>query len=219
MGFVGKGNVQMEIASRFASGGKDFFLHYMLGKVFCPNIVNLKFDAFSNIKNQFDYLCFLLPFFLKKAMAQGIFKTYQKFDRNDANVRGAVDVSRHMAKNIPFAGRVAYTERSRAYDNPLTELVRHTIEVIKTKPFGKSILSEKNAKPLVSQIVEVTSTYNSFEREKIIFKNAKPLSHPYFTEWKPLQRLCLAILKNQKNQLPCGFKRSLRNLVRRGVAL
>lgn len=214
MGFIGTGSTQIQITSRFADvvstsvGGetsstvtttaKDFFLHCMLSKVFCPNLLSLNFDAFSAIKNQFDYLCFLFPLYLKNAMAQGIFKTYQKFERNDANVRGAINVSRHIAKNIPFAGKVAYTERTRAYDNPLTELVRHTIEVIKTKTFGKSILSEKNTSSLVSQIVEVTPAYNFFEREKIIFKNAKPLSHPFFTEWKPLQKLCLAILRNQK---------------------
>lgn len=198
MGFIGSGSTQIQITSRFAQNKNDFFFHYMLAKVFCSNLLNLKFDAFSNIKNQFDYLCFLFPLYLKNAMAQGIFKTYQKFERNDANVRGAINVPRHIAKNIPFAGKVAYTERARAYDNPLTELVRHTIELIKTKPFGKAILSDKNTKPLVSQIVEVTPSYNFFEREKIIFKNSKPLSHPFFTEWKPLQKLCLAILKNQK---------------------
>lgn len=211
MGFIGSGSTQIQITSRFAPAvvepvettnrsttTKDFFLHYMLSKVFCPNLLDMKFDAFSAVKNQFDYLCFLFPLYLKNAMKQGIFKTYQKFDRNDANVRGAINVPRHIAKNIPFAGKVAYTERTRAYDNFLTQLVRHTIELIKTKPFGKAIFSDKNTKQFVSQIVEVTPSYNFFEREKIIFKNAKPLSHPFFTEWKKLQKLCLAILKNQK---------------------
>lgn len=198
MGFVGTGNVQLEVTSRFACGEKDFFLHYMLGKVFCPNLVDLKFDAFSKAESRFDYLCFLLPYCLAKAMSQGIFKTYRKFCRNDANVRGAVNISRHIAKNVPFAGRVAYTERARAYDNSLTELVRHAVEVVKTKPFGKAILSSGEVKSLVSQIVEVTPGYSSFERERILFKNAKPLSHPFFTEWEPLQKLCLAILQNER---------------------
>lgn len=206
MGFIGSGSMQIQITSRFAptmvegleTTKNDFFLHYMLSKIFCPNLIDLKFDAFSNIKNQFDYLCFLFPHYLKNAMKQGIFKTYQKFENNDANVRGAINVPRHITKNIPFAGKVAYTERTRTYDNFLTQLVRHTIEVIKTKTFGKAILSEKNTKQLVSQILEVTPSYKFFEREKIIFKNAKPLLHPFFTEWKKLQKLCLAILKNQK---------------------
>lgn len=219
MGFIGTKSTQIQITSRFApavvetavaeprrssentnrsTNKNDFFLHYMLSKVFCPNLIDLKFDAFSNVKNQFDYLCSLFPFYLKKAMKQGIYKTYQNFERNDANVRGVINVPRHIAKNIPFAGKVAYTERTRAYDNMLTELVRHTIEVIKTKPLGKTILSEKDTKSAVSQIVELTPAYNFFEREKIIFKNAKPLSHPFYTEWKKLQKLCLAILKNQK---------------------
>lgn len=213
MGFIGSGSTQIQITSRFvpmaydrrvvettnrSTSKNDFFLHYMLSKVFCPNLIDLKFDAFSNIKNQFDYLCFLFPHFLKNAMKQGIFKTYQKFEHNNANVRGTINVPCHIAKNIPFAGNVAYTERTHTYDNFLTQLVRHTIEVIKTKPFGKAIISDKNTKQFVSQIVEVTPAYNFFNREKIIFKNEKPLLHPFFTEWKKLQKLCLAILKNQK---------------------
>lgn len=213
MGFIGSGSTQIQITSRFApivdgrqvvetinrsTSKNDFFLHYMLSKVLCPNLLDLKFDAFSNIKNQFDYLCFLFPHFLKNAMKQGIFKTYQKFEHNNANIRGRINVPRHIAKNIPFAGKVAYTEKTHTYDNFLTQLVRHTIEVIKTKPFGKAIISDKNTKTLVSQIMEVTPAYNFFNREKIIFKNEKPLLHPFFTEWKKLQKLCLAILKNQK---------------------
>lgn len=198
MGFIGTKSTQIQITSRFAQSKNDFFLHYMLSKVCCPNLVGLKTKSLVNPNNIFDYLCFLFSFYLKKAMKQGIYKTYQNFERNDANVRGVINVPRHIAKNIPFAGKVAYTERTRAYDNQLTELVRHTIEVIKTKPLGKTILSEKDTKSAVSQIVELTPAYNFFEREKIIFKNAKPLSHPFYTEWKKLQKLCLAILKNQK---------------------
>ncbi len=209
MGFIGtgygSGAVQLEIASRFSKTKNDFFLHYMLGKVFCGNLFNLNFNASSG--SVFDLLCFMFPLVLKNALQQGIFKTYRTFERNDANVKGVLNFPRHIRQNIPFGGKVAYKERAQVFDNPLTELVRHTIEFIKTKPFGKSILNCDSAtKAAVSQIVELTQNYSFNDRQKIISKNAKPVSHPFFTKWKPLQKLCLAILSHSKINYHSGEK-------------
>lgn len=198
MGFLGTGGTQAQITSRFADGENDNFLHYMLSKVFSINLFKLDFNASSG--RFFDILIFLFPYFLKKALTQGIFKTYRTFDRNDSNVKGAVDVSRHIKSNIPFSGKISYRERRQAFDNPLTELVRHTIEFIKAKPLGTSVLSsDLQTKSAVNQIIEVTGSYNLHERSRIIFQNAKPVRHPYFCEWTPLQKICLAILSHKNN--------------------
>lgn len=209
MGFIGtgygSGAVRLEIASRFSKSENDFFLHYMLGKVFCENLFNLNYNASSG--SVFDLLCFMFPLVLKNAVQQGFFKTYRTFERNDANVKGSLNFPRHIRQNIPFGGKIAYKERAQVFDNPLTELVRHTIEFIKTKPFGKSILnSDSDTKSAVSQIVELTQNYSFHERQKIISKNEKPVSHPFFTKWKPLQKLCLAILNNSKINYHSGEK-------------
>ena len=201
MGFFGVGSgggaVQLEISSRFSKSKNDFFLHYMLGKVFCENLFSLNYDASSG--NVFDLLCFMFPLVLKNAVRQGIFKTYRTFERNDANVKGSLNLSRHIRQNVPFVGKVAYKERTQVFDNTLTELVRHTIEFIRTKPFGISILnSDFDTKSAVSQIIEFTQNYIFHERQKIISENTKPISHPFFTKWKPLQKLCLAVLKHSK---------------------
>lgn len=209
MGFIGIGSgsgaVQLEISSRFSKAENDFFLHYMLGKVFCENLFKLNHNASSG--SVFELLCFMFPLVLKNAFRQGIFKTYRTFERNDANVKGALNFPRHIRQNIPFGGKVAYKERAQVFDNPLTELVRHTIEFIKAKPFGKSILnSDSETKSAVSQIIEVTQNYSFHARQKIISENAKPVSHPFFTKWKPLQKLCLAILSHSKINYHSGEK-------------
>lgn len=197
MGFVGKGNVRVEITSRFDKGQKDFFLHYMLLRVFCPNLVN--FDSAASSGDFLDVLPLMFSHVLRKALSQGVYKTYRTFERNDANVKGPVNVSRHIHENIPFCGKIAYRERTRTADNPLTELVRHTIEFIKQKPFGRGILShDKDVRNAVLQITECTPSYSRQERQKVIAKNAQPVRHPYFTEWRPLQKLCLAILNSEK---------------------
>lgn len=101
MGFFGVGSgggsVQLEISSRFSKSENDFFLHYMLGKVFCENLFSLNYDASSG--NVFDLLCFMFPFVLKNAVRQGIFKTYRTFERNDANVKGSLNISWHIRQN------------------------------------------------------------------------------------------------------------------------
>lgn len=64
-------------------------------------------------------------------MRKVIFKTYICNEYNDGNVRGAIDVARHIRKNTPFTGKIAYSQREYSYDNYLIELARHTIEHIK----------------------------------------------------------------------------------------
>ena len=206
MGFVGirsKGNpdeaksVYLTIRSRFSSGDNDYFMQYMLQKVFAINLFDYKFTTGQDYI--FNLMMFLFPYMLKKAMRQGIYRTYQTFRRNDANIKGTIDISRHIRMNIPFAGNVAYSSRERTADNPVIQLIRHTIEEIKSGTFGKNILNcDDDMRRNVSMIVEATPSYNRMAREKVIRQNIKPFSHPYYTDYGPLRKLCLAILRHKK---------------------
>lgn len=199
MGFVGRNSSQLTISSRFAKDDKnDYFLHYMLQKVFSINL--LKFDQTANKENIWDFLLYLFPYYLKKAYSQGLYKAYRKVEYNDANIKGAIDVKRHILKNIPFMGKIAYTTREHSYNNNLTQLIRHTIEYIKTHHFGSGILTnDSQMRDIVSKFTFVTqNSYNKNSRQKIISSNLKPFSHPYFTEYAMLQKICLKILKHEK---------------------
>lgn len=197
MGFVGLGDTQLDIKSRFAQDdGRDYFLHYMLQKVFSINLFDIKHT--SNKEQIFDFLLYLFPYHLKKALAQGLFKKYRTFERNDANIRGVIDVSRHIRQNIPFRGTVAYNTRTHSYDNEITQLIRHTIEFIKTKPLGGVVLNnDLETRQCVSQIVAATPTYKTTLRDKIIGQNLRPVRHPYFSAYTALQSLCIKILRHE----------------------
>ena len=197
MGFVGLGDTQLDIRSRFAQDdGRDYFLHYMLQKVFSINLFDIQHT--STKEQVFDFLLYLFPYHLKKALAQGLFKKYRTFEHNDANIRGVIDVSRHIRQNIPFRGTVAYNTRTHSYDNEITQLVRHTIEFIKTKPSGKIILNnDLEMRQCVSQIVAATPTYQQNLRNKIIGQNLRPVRHPYFSAYTALQSLCIKILRHE----------------------
>lgn len=197
MGFVGVNGTQINICSRFSQDDRnDFFLHYMLCKVFRINLFNLDYSISKD--NIFDFLLYLFPYYLKKAMRQGLFKQYQKKQYNDANVRGVINVSRHIRENIPFRGTVSYDTREHSYDNNITQLVRHTIEYIRQKPLGKQILqNDADTISYVSQIVFATPSFAQVNRQKVINANIRPTIHPYFVDYTPLQRLCMQILRHE----------------------
>ena len=197
MGFIGCGDTKVRIHSRFAQGDDDYFLHYMLQKVFAINLFDLKYH--SDEESIFDFLIYLFPAFLKRAMRQGLYKEYQTREYNDADIKGRIDVARHIRMNVPFAGKVAYSTREYAYDNHVTQLIRHTIEFIFNHPYGGGILKNDDlTKDAVSLIREATPTYSQNERRKVINQNLRPLSHPYFSEYRHLQRLCVQILRYEE---------------------
>ena len=130
-------------------------------------------------------------------MVQGLYKEYRKQLYDDDRVKGTIDVSRFVRNDIPFRGAISYTTREYCYDNALTQLIRHTIEYIKFHPFGASILNnDYETIENVRQIVDATPTYCLRDRLRILNANRRPKIHPYYTEYRELQKLCVHILRH-----------------------
>ncbi len=194
MGFIGVGDLQVKIKSRFDQGRDDFLLHYMLQKVLSFNLFDLSHN--NEYEDVFDFIMFMFPFFLKSALRQGLYREYQNYKHNDANIKGPIDIGRHISRNVPFMGNVAYSTREYSQDNNMTELIRHTIEFMKTKRYGQSVLNiDSETAQNVQTIVEHTPLYNKNDRRNIVSKNLRMKIHPYYTEYRPLQSLCLQILR------------------------
>lgn len=203
MGFIGvqdgKVSAELSIRSRFHKDNEqDYFLHYMLQKVFHFNLFNL--PTSSGDSESFEFILFhLFTHYLKKAVKQGLFKQYRKCEYNDANVRGVIDIPRHIRHNMPFNGKVAYRTSEYKYDNPVTQLIRHTIEYIRRSPVAGNVLKcDKNTDEAVRTIYDITTSYNARDRQRIISQNLKPVKHPFYTQYTFLQRLCLHILRHKK---------------------
>lgn len=205
MGFLGYGDERLIIESRFCRDGEDYFFQYLLDKVLdFPNIVDLESDA-NHDNRLFNFLLFLFPHYLKAAMRKGLFKKYIHRGYNDGNVKGAIDVARHIKLNTPFVGNVAYSQREFSYDNSLMELVRHTIEFIKRKPYGGKLLVK--VKDEVKLVIDATTGYALYNQQRIIEQNKNnAVRHAYFREYSALQRLCLLILRHQKHQIGLGSR-------------
>ena len=197
MGFIGVGDLQIKIKSRFDLGRDDFLLHYMLQKVLSFNLFDLSHN--NEQEDVFDFIMFMFPYFLKAAMRQGLYREYQNYQHNDANLKGTIDIGRHIARNIPFVGKIAHSTREYSHDNNVTELIRHTIEFMKTKKYGQAVLNiDYETIENVNTIVEHTPLYNKNDRNNVISKNLRMKTHPYYTEYRPLQTLCLQILRMEE---------------------
>ena len=206
MGFVGVNETSISIHSRFTHkknngevdpSSPDYFLYYMLQKVFSVNVFSLE-HASSREDKILDFLLFLFPLMLKRAMSQGIYKEYRRFRHDDDRVKGTIDVNRFIRSDIPFRGNISYTTREYSYDNTITQLVRHTIEHITHHPFGNSILNnDSKTIEYVRQIKDATPSYSLRECQRVLNANCRPKVHPYFTKYRDLQQLCVHILRHE----------------------
>ena len=203
IGFLGCGQERLIISSRFSDESNDYFLYYLLQKVFHINLTSLDV-ALSSEDKLYQLLMYFFPKYLQAAIRKGLYKEYHRFSYNDSNVKGVIDVRNHLKKNLPFTGNIAYTTREFTYDNPLMQLVRHTIEYIKNqKSIAQGVLDNlSTSRENVAEIVRVTPSYKLADRAKIIRRNqSKLLRHAYFHEYRKLQELCLMILNQEKHGL------------------
>ena len=200
IGFLGCGQERLTISSRFSDESNDHFLHYLLHKVLHINLTSLDV-ALSREERLYQLLMYLFPKYLQAAIRKGLYKEYHRFSYNDSNVKGVIDVVNHLKKNLPFTGNIAYTTREFTYDNPMMQLIRHTIEYIKNqKSLGRGIIYTNREN--ITEIIRVTPSYKQADRAKIIRLNqTKPLRHAYFREYRKLQELCLMILNREKHGL------------------
>ena len=198
IGFLGCGQERLTISSRFSSKSDDYFLHYLLQKVLNINLTSLDV-VLSREERLYQLLIYLFPKYLEAAMRKGLYKEYQRFSHNDSHIKGVIDVVNHLKKNLPFTGNIAYTTREFTYDNPMMQLIRHTIEYIKNqKSLGRGIIYTNREN--ITEIIRVTPSYKQADRAKIIRLNqTKPLRHAYFREYRKLQELCLMILNREKH--------------------
>lgn len=184
----------------------DYFLRYMIQTVLDYNVIDQSLKS-STDSDYYDILSAMFPYYLHEAMKKGQYKEYVRKEFNDSNVKGTIDIARHIRMNEPFMGRVAYHTSEFNYDNNVTELIRHTIEKLEKE--GQPVLTANaEVKPDVRQIKQTTGHYNRLNRQKIIQTNiSNPVKHGYFSDYAILQNLCIQILSGKKSGYGSNRKR------------
>ena len=195
---VGSGldRVQLSIRSRFDKDNpRHYFLMAMLKKVMGLNLLDM--PASSGDDCIWDLLPCLLPYYLRRALNQGLFRCYRRFKFNDSEVHGTIDLGRHLGENVPFRWTVAYETREHTDNNAVVHLVRHAIESVARDPMFRNVLSgDEETRKAVAQIRMATPDYAPLAKTRIIGQNIREIRHPYYTNWTELQRLCLRILRH-----------------------
>ena len=196
--------MSISITSRFFDGSgaeslaDDWFLAYMMDKVLNFNILRLDFAADHDGAWR-KLLMLMFPVYLKRAMEKGMYRQYVRREHNGSRPRGTIDVARHIALNLPFRGTIAYSTREYDMDNPVTQLIRHTIEFIRSDAkFGRQVFrsDDMDTRQCVQNIELATNGhYSPNDRAKIVYTNqTHPVRHPLYSEYRDLQHLCLMIL-------------------------
>lgn len=197
------GNFQLSISSRFSRRDgmpvelwNDWFIAYMMDKVLHFNLLRLDFSA--QPESSWKHLLMLMfASMLKRAMGKGVFRQYVWHRHNDSNPRGHIDIARHVRYNTPFIGKVAYETREFDVDNPVTQLIRHTIEYLEQHDdFSRSALrQDTKVHDCINLIRACTNNYCKESRARVLDENIrKPVNHSYYYEYRDLQRLCIGIL-------------------------
>ena len=209
LGFLGCRSTCLQLQSRFFWDDRydperrhDYFLWYMLERITTLTFFrSLELGQEAQLPEEgIDYLLlFAFAHQLQTAVRQGMFRAYRVRAYNDLRVHGSVDLTRQLRHNLPFTGRIAC--RATEYDcsNSLTQLIRHTLEYIKSQrryaEICRALRRNADYMSAVRQINEVTAAdYRSQERQAIMQANLRPLAHPYFSAYRDLQQLCLMIL-------------------------
>ena len=200
---VGKQNVKIVIRSRFddfdpvhPDETKPYFLASLLlsGELeFSSAAVDFSYDSLFHF-----YMIWVLKKHFQDALLKGLFKKYQRFERNDDRVRGAIDVSRHIRLNLGMNnGKIAYSYRENSYDNPINHLILTAYHYLSD---NYPDLTEKGFDyDLVKTIksLEYETGYPKYDVRSVISANIDPVSHPYYFEYEQLRKDCLMILRDE----------------------
>lgn len=192
-------DVMLQIISRFDTGDHQFFLVYLLSRVFGGEFLR-DMDIPAEGPDMWDFLIALL--FRKQLSAAcelGLYREYHQNHHNDLRYRGKFEIDTHLKRNTPFVGNIAYTTRDISFDNPLNHLIRHALEKTRKRwPF------------LLTDGYEFTSLIHLFEQNTPTWqqntmwscvhdpKNRQPLRHPlYAAHYEPLRILSRALLHEE----------------------
>ena len=198
--------ITIQIQSRFDvnSGNKlakPYFLSTMLLQ--CKSDVNNQ--IVPNNSDEFFFDLLLLYLFKEKAnkcYMKGLYKTYQRFEKNDDKLKGTIDISRYIRLNLGLEnGKVSYSYRENTVDNYLNYLILAAYYALKKK-YPETTMSvyfdplNVNMKLLIDTLSSKIN-HLKYDNRTLIMKNLRNISHPFYTEYDELRIISLRILRNE----------------------
>ena len=180
------------LSKKFANGNDDYskqyFLYYMLARACRVNaLTELDVDRRGNGEKLVTILLFIN--LLGKAEPYGIMRSYLKLRKNDVNVKGRIDISRHIKLNYPVGGRIAYVQRKLTADIPVNHLIRHAAELV-CKRYKNLLSGNKGAKVFLDQLRLATPSWqcDAVQSDAARQEANRVVTHPFHAEqYEPLR--------------------------------
>ena len=197
-------NITLQIQSRFdVDDNKDISNPYFLSTMLSSSdpALNNDFVPSNNEDYLFDFLLlFTFKIRLREACLKGYYRTYHRFENNDDHIKGSIDIARHIKLNMGLNnGKIAYSYRENSIDNYLNHLIVAAYSYFKKKYF-RLVNSVFDSVAELKSIIEHLSDeikYPKYDLKTIITKNLNAISHPFYTEYEVLRKVCLRILRNE----------------------
>ena len=189
--------VQIEVLSRFDHGTDNFFLNYLLSRVFnFAQGVEAVSAQRSSLLNILLDIIFVRR--LGEAAREGILRHYREFRNNDWNFKGSLDLPRHIRENIPLMNGIAYRKREIDLDIPVNRMILAAALVVNRRNpnlFGNNADAAEAMRQLRMGVTEEHDI-----RSLLAHRDCRePVMHPFFREvWEPLRRIARMILEDEQ---------------------
>ena len=189
VGFLECNGLTISIGSRFdPEDGSSFFVPYLIARTL--HIPPLEFD-WEQV-SAYDLLPLLFPAALTRALSSGMFKQYQRVSTNGTCFKGSLAVAAHLKHNLASGRKIASSSHQLSADNPVIQLVRHTIELLRSKPALAPLLAVNASVVSAVRAIELaTPSFRSSELVSVVKANRTSCSALVY---RPLQQLCLKLL-------------------------
>ena len=186
-------SLQMEIRSRFDSGKEQLFLNYLLSRVFQVDFFDLVSAGTADMLDVLTAIMLIQK--LKEAIPVGLYKEYKKFEKNDLNFRGRLDLQRHIRSNYPVMDKIAYSYNEITFDNPLNHLLRSAVEVIRKK-WPSLLYNDADIRDFTVELQNATPSWNANCKHDILRMEVcrESIRHPFFREYYEDARLLAKML-------------------------
>ena len=190
-------SVQVEILSRFDNEKNNFFLNYLLSKVY-----NFAIGVEAVSAERSSLLPILLDIVfvrrLGEAAKAGLLRHYREFRNNDWSFKGSLDLARHIRENIPLMHGIAYRKREIDLDVPVNRMILMAALTVNRRLPSFFEGNQDAADALCQLRMGVTEERDL--RAVLSHRDCREtVSHPFFREvWEPLRQIARMILEDEQ---------------------
>ncbi|NMM94894.1 5-methylcytosine restriction system specificity protein McrC [Bifidobacterium oedipodis] len=205
VGFLSDGENELRFVSRFANtdiediNHGDAFINYIMHRVFRLNLSKAYKTSSDCSRPLFEISVAAFPDDLNQALRQGPYRQRVRKECNGSKPRGAINIDKQIKFNAGKSNLIAYNTRDREEDNPVMQLIRHTVEYLKTN--GQLNIWNLDSQLIqnVAKIENCTPSYNPWKRDDILrYNRTHPVTGMQYSAYWNLQQLCISILNKRK---------------------